>query len=149
MGIKYIVERHNVATITRREYRSLAEIRHRIRFFLAFSEDRARSAGLEPAQHQLLLAIEGLPPKTVPTVGTLARRLGVRHHSAVELANRAERARLIRRTKAADDQRVVTLALTARGKALLVKLALEHREELRRAAPALVKELQAVIRGAR
>ena len=43
------------------EYQSLAEFRYQLRCFLHFSEQAARSVGLEPQQHQLLLTIKGLP----------------------------------------------------------------------------------------
>ena len=43
------------------EYRSLADFRYQIRRFLGFSEEQVRAAGMEPQQHQLLLAIKGLP----------------------------------------------------------------------------------------
>jgi hypothetical protein len=35
------------------DYRALAEFRYQIRRFLRFSEDAARSAGIEPQHHQL------------------------------------------------------------------------------------------------
>ena len=102
---------------------------------------------MEPGQHQLLLTIEGLPKTMSPTIGAVAERLGVQHHSAVEMASRAARAGLVKRARGAADQRVVTLAVTPRGKRLLAKLSGEHRLELRSAAPALVKALRATIRG--
>jgi DNA-binding MarR family transcriptional regulator len=136
-----------MAGIARKDYRALAEMRYSIRMYLAFSEDRARAAGLDPAQHQLLLAVEGLPADLTPTIGVIAARLGIRHHSAVELASRAERLGLVKRTRVATDQRRVVLAVTRRGKDLLARLSVEHRKELRRLAPALVKALQAIIKG--
>ena len=133
--------------MTRAEYRALAELRYQIRSFLAFSESRARAAGVEPRQHQLLLAIAGLPRDQTPTISVLAERLGIRHHSAVELASRAERARLVERERSEEDQRVVTLAVTKRGNQVLEKLSAEHRAELRRSAPALARVLRAIVRG--
>ena len=67
------------ADISDTDYRALAEFRHHIRRFLRFSEDAARAAGLEPQQHQLLLAIRGLPQGTEPSIGELAERL----HSSI------------------------------------------------------------------
>ncbi|MGE0398453.1 MAG: MarR family transcriptional regulator, partial [Kofleriaceae bacterium] len=60
--------------LTDAEYQALAELRYRLRTFLAFSENEARSVGLEPRQHQLLLAIRGLPAGERPTIRTLADR---------------------------------------------------------------------------
>src|SRR5262245_38534659 len=72
------------------EYRALAEFRYLVRRFLAFSEAAARAAGLRPQQHQLLLAVKGLPAGMKPTIRVLAERLQLRHHSTVELADRME-----------------------------------------------------------
>ena len=69
-------------------FRRLAEVRHRIRQFLHFSEEAARSKGIEPQQHQLLLAVKGLPKGTRPTITALSQQLCLRHHSTVELVNR-------------------------------------------------------------
>ncbi len=69
-------------------FRRLAKFRHRIRQFLHFSEEAARSKGIEPQQHQLLLAAKGLPKGTRPTVTALSQQLCLRHHSTVELVNR-------------------------------------------------------------
>lgn len=134
---------------SRREYQALAEIRYRIRVFLAFSEARARAAGMEPGQHQLLLTIRGLPDDQRPTIGAVAERLGVQHHSAVELAGRAERAGLIARRSGTDDRREVILAVTARGERVLDALSREHRAELATSAPALLRALRAAIAGQR
>ena len=51
--------------LTYQDFESLAEFRRLIRRFLHFSEQAARNAGLEPKQHQLLLALKGLPGCTV------------------------------------------------------------------------------------
>ena len=127
--------------MSRQDYAALAEVRHRIRRFLNFSEAAARAAGVEPQQHQLLLAIKGLPPSETATIGVCAERLQIRHNSAVELANRAEQQGLVVRTPSAKDQRAVALSITARGDLILNELALVHRDELRSAAPSLLRAL--------
>ncbi len=124
------------------EYASLAEFRHQVRRFLAFSEAEARAVGLEPRQHQLLLALRGLPADTAPTIGTLAERLLVRHHTVVELADRLVRRDLIRRAASPHDGRVVLLQITRRGRDTLRRLSLAHRAELRRLGPALARTLR-------
>lgn len=118
------------APVTDREYRALADVRYTIRRFLAFSEAAARDAGVEPQQHQLLLAIRGLPEGERADLTTLAERLQVRHHSVVELAGRAEAAGLVVRIADPDDARRVILRLTRPGDALLARLSREHRDEL-------------------
>ena len=48
------------------DYQSLSEFRYKIRKFLHFSEQAARANHLEAQQHQLLLAIKGLPTGSAP-----------------------------------------------------------------------------------
>jgi DNA-binding MarR family transcriptional regulator len=127
-------------------YRSLAEFRYQIRLFLRYSEDAARAQGIEPQQHQLLLAIKGLPEEKLPTIGELAGRLQIRHHSAVELVNRLEEHGAIARRSSGDDKREVLIRLTASGERLLRALSLEHQAELTKTGPALKKALDALLR---
>ena len=134
------------ADLATHEYRALAAFRHQLRRFLAFSESRARAVGLEPRQHQLLLALRGLPEDVAPTVGALAERLLLRHHTVVELIDRLERRGLVRRARAAEDRRQARIAITARGKIALRGLSLEHRDELANLAPGLVASLRAALR---
>lgn len=129
-----------------RDYAALGDFRHQLRRFLAFSEARARAVGLEPRQHQLLLALRGLPADTAPTVAALAERLILRHHTVVELVDRLEGRRLVRRTRATEDRRQTRLAITARGQALLARLTLEHRDELATTGPALVTALRRTLK---
>jgi DNA-binding MarR family transcriptional regulator len=128
------------------EYTALADFRHQLRRFLAFSEERSRGVGLEPRHHQLLLALRGLPRDTPPTVGAVAERLLLKHHTVVELIDRLEQRGLIRRTRAPEDRRQVRLAITPRGEQLLRRLSVAHRDELARLGPALVTALRRVLR---
>jgi len=127
------------------DYRSLADFRYQIRRFLNFSERAAREASIEPHQHQALLAIKGLPTGQKATVGALAERLQVQHHTAVELVNRLQAKKLIRRTRNGADRREVVLALTNRGERVLTALTRLHRAELRSAGPVLLRVLNAVL----
>ena len=130
------------------DYRALAQFRYEIRRFLNFSEQAARDAGIEPQQHQALLAVEGLPATQRATIGVLAERLQIRHHSAVELVDRLEARGLLKRTRSHADRREVLLALTSRGAKLLTELSLSHVAELRDAGRALLRALQGVMRAA-
>ena len=135
--------------LTAEDYRHLAEFRRQIRQFVSFSEGVARHAGIEPKQHQLLLSLKGLPADVKPTIGELASRLFIKHHSTVELVNRLADAGLVVREQGKHDRREVLIRMTAAGAALLRKLSLVHRLELERSGPALAKALQSVIRNAR
>jgi DNA-binding MarR family transcriptional regulator len=123
------------------EYRALAEFRYELRRFLHFSEQAARAVGLEPQQHQLLLAIKGLPAGRLASIGELAERLQIQHHSTVELVNRTAERGLLARQRDEQDQRRVLLSLTPYGEEVLRKLTLLHRTELRSTGPALVSML--------
>ncbi len=127
------------------DYRALAEIRYRIRCFLNFSEARAREVGLEPRQHQLLLAIRGLPEDVAPTIGRIAERLQIQHHSAVELVRRAVSNDLVVKRESERDAREVLLEIRPKGERLLEKLAVGHRTELRSMAPVLTGALEALV----
>jgi DNA-binding MarR family transcriptional regulator len=130
------------------DYQALAQFRYEIRRFMNFSEQAAGDAGIEPQQHQALLAIEGLPAAQRATIGVLAERLQIRHHSAVELVDRLEAHGLLKRTRSHADRREVLLALTPRGAKLLKELSLSHVAELRDAGRALLRALQGVMRTA-
>ena len=115
------------------DYERLLGVRDGLRRFLRWSEEQATSAGVTPAQHQLLLAIRGHGEP--PSVGDVAAHLLLKHHSAVELVDRAERAGLVRRTPDPEDQRVVRLALTRTGEEHLEALAAVHLDQLGRLRP--------------
>ncbi len=128
------------------EYQCLAEIRHQIRRYLHAGELAARTLGLEPRQHQVLLAIKGLPAGVRPRVGELAERLKIQHHSAVELVNRLAVAGYVRRHRENGDRREVFLALTPKAQRTLSNLADYHYWELTEAAPVLVQALRKNLR---
>jgi DNA-binding MarR family transcriptional regulator len=123
--------------LTDADYARLLEFRTGLRRFLHWSEAQAVEVGLTPAQHQLLLAVRGHPGRAGPTIGEIADTLLLRHHSAVELINRAEAAGLVRRQPDRSDQRVVRMALTALGSRRLRQLSERHLEELDRLRPQL------------
>lgn len=123
------------------DYSALADFRYEIRRFLNFSEFAARAAGIEPQQHQALLAIKGQRPGFDTTVGVLAERMQIRHHSAVELSRRLEARGWIRRSRSGRDRREVQLRLTPRAERLLARLSVAHRDELRNAEPRLIRAL--------
>ena len=60
---------------------------YRVRQFLRVREVAARTAGVEPQQYLLLLQLKGLEGHGPVTIGVLAERLQVRHHTVVELVD--------------------------------------------------------------
>jgi DNA-binding MarR family transcriptional regulator len=124
------------------DYESLSEVRYQLRRFLHFSEQAARDTGLEPQQHQLMLALKGLPAAKRPRVGELAERLQIKPHSTVELINRLAAAGYVRRHRGGEDRREVLLDLTPKGERILMQLSLHHRAELRKSGPALIVALK-------
>jgi DNA-binding MarR family transcriptional regulator len=125
------------AKLTQSDYTALAEFRYVLRRFLDFSEKAARQAGLTPRQHQALLVIRGYRGGEPISVGDLAERLIIHHHSAVELANRLVESGLVMRLHDENDQRRVLLCLTERAIARLEELSGAHLDELSRMGPLL------------
>jgi DNA-binding MarR family transcriptional regulator len=129
------------ANLKASDYQALAELRYQIRRFLRFSEDAARAAGLEPQQHQLLLAVKGMPGGRAARIFDLAERLQIQHHSTVELVDRLAARGLVSRALGEDDRREVYVQLSPRGEHILGELTLHHKNQLRSAAPALIAAL--------
>ncbi|MBK1842182.1 MarR family transcriptional regulator [Azospirillum sp. YIM B02556] len=132
-----------VGAIRQSDYRALAEFRHTLRRFLAFSEAAARDGGLTPQQHQAILAIKGHGDGGM-SIGDLADKLLVRHHSAGELVDRLVKAELVTRLESADDRRRVVLVLTPQAEAVLEALSAAHLEELRKTKPLLLQLLHSL-----
>ncbi|MEP7285768.1 MAG: MarR family winged helix-turn-helix transcriptional regulator [Chloroflexota bacterium] len=122
--------------ITKAEYETLATFRYVLRQFLHFSEEASTAIGLTPQSHQAMLAIKGFPNRDYVTIGELAERLQIRHHSTVGLVDRMVAQDLVTR-EPASDQRYVYVKLTDRGANLLEQLTAAHRDELRRIRPQL------------
>ena len=140
-----IVERYMSDESPQPNFKAMAELRYQIRRFLRFSENAARQAGIEPQQHQLLLAIRGLPAGVTPTIGVLAERMQLQHHSTVELIDRLVDRGFLFRLRATDDRRQVLVKLSREGEDFLQKLSLHHLQELQSVGPTFVKVLQSLI----
>jgi len=119
------------------DFERLLAFRTGLRRFLYWSQTQAKSVGLTPAQHQLLVAIKGHPGGRDPAIGDLAAALLLRHHSTVELVDRAEALGLVERRGDPGDGRITRVRLTADGEARLAKLGSAHIQELRNLAPVL------------
>ena len=129
------------AVLSREQYAAIAQFRHELRRFLAFSEAAAAAAGLPAQQHQALLAIAGHRGPAAPTVGLLAERLMIAPHTAAELVSRMAAAALLTRSAAAGDRRRTELALTPAAWAVLSRLTDAHLRELEPLGPVLARAL--------
>ena len=118
--------------LSKQDFEALARFRFGIRRYLRFSEETVRSQGMTPQHYQLLLALKGFPGREWATVRELADRLKLRHHSVVELVNRAQAQRLVERAPDPADGRAVRVLLTRDGQQILARLSALHRDELRR-----------------
>jgi len=127
------------------EYRALAELRYRIRHFLQEGDTAARAAGLEPQQYLMLLAIRGLPRGSQATISTIAKRMALKHHSAVELIDRLESHGFVHRTRSQSDRRQVKVMLLPRGAKILERVARQRIGELRSSGAALADAIRALV----
>src|SRR6476660_4912075 len=98
--------------LSKHDFEALARFRFGIRRYLRFSEDTVCDHGLTPQHYQLLLALKGFPGREWATMRELADRLQLRHHSVVELVDRAQKQGLVERAPHPSDARAVRVELT-------------------------------------
>lgn len=131
--------------ITPSEYQAMAELRYRVRLFLREGDAAARSAGLEPQQYLLLLAIRGMPDGASAKIQFLADSLLIRHHSAVELVDRLENHGYVRRARGKEDRREVLVSLLPKGQRVLERVVQKRISELRAGGRQLIRAIDAVL----
>jgi DNA-binding MarR family transcriptional regulator len=136
-----------VKRISISDYRAMAELRYRIRLFLREGDASARSAGLEPQQYLMLLAIRGLPDDSPAKIQSLADSLLIKHHSAVELIDRLEKHGYVRRTRGREDRRLVLVSLLPKGQRVLERVVQQRLGELRAGGRQLIRAIDALLRG--
>lgn len=134
--------RRKKTALTKANYEALAEFRWELRKFLAFSEAAATGAGVTPQQHQLMLSIKGAPGRDLLSIGEIADRLLLRHHTVVELVDRLSDVGLVERNPDPTDGRKIQVSLTKPGNATIDKLSSIHVEELKSIRPTLRKLLR-------
>lgn len=133
-------------TLLYSDFRALAEFRYQIRKFLRMSEEASREAGIEPQQYQLLLAIKGMPAGMRACVGSIAERLQIQHHSAVELVDRLEDNGYVLRQRSEQDRREVLIVLTARAERVLRELSSYHHALLQTNGSSLIASLKGIMK---
>lgn len=123
-----------------RDFRDLADFRYAIRLFLRYAEERARASGITPQQHILLLAVRGHGSYPNISIGDVAERLQVRHHSASRLVERCVQRGLLERRADAADRRKAIVSLTTEGQRILDDITRANRRELRSLESALFRD---------
>jgi len=134
----------NFSIFTKSDYEILADFRYALRNYLRFSKNAVETAGITLQQHQALIVIIGYPGREQVTIGELAERLQIKHHSAVGLVNRLVEQGLVERRQNKEDKRQVFIGLTHKGVQVLESLAGMHREELRHLGPQLCVMLEQI-----
>ncbi|MCX8072155.1 MAG: MarR family transcriptional regulator [Candidatus Binatia bacterium] len=112
------------------ELRNLARYREALRKLFRATELAARKIGLTPQQHLLLVGAAGLGGTEGVTISRLAEFLQLRHHTVVELVDRAEAQGYVIRKENPRNKREVFVVVTPAGLRKLRQLATEHRREL-------------------
>ena len=125
------------APLSKADFEALARFRFGIRRYLRISEEIVRTHGVTPQQYQLMLALMGYPGREWATVQELADMIQLRHHSVVELIDRAQKQGLVQREPHPDDARAVRVSLTTDGEQTMSQLGALHRDELHRLGSAL------------
>ena len=143
MLLKKAERRHQLKTS---DYARLAAFRVQLRKFLRFSEDAAAKVGLTAQHYQAMLVLRASPEDEPVSINDMARKLLIKHNSAVGLVDRLEREGLIGRAPSKADRRKVELRLSAKGRQVLAKLAGMHRAELERIGPVLRRVIADVFR---
>jgi DNA-binding MarR family transcriptional regulator len=136
----------NLRPLSEPEYLALGEFRYQLRRFLRNMEEATRELGINPQQYQLVLAIKGLPEEIEPTISHLAERMQLNHNSMVELADRCEEQKLVRRSRSSTDRRQVKLSILPDGEILLRELGVAARQELQETGPILVEAILGLTR---
>jgi DNA-binding MarR family transcriptional regulator len=135
------------SSLVEADYQALADFRFGLRKFLRFSKEFLVAEGkLTPEQYEALLAIKAFPGKKGLLIGELSHRLQVKHHTAVSLAEKLVRRKLVSRRRGTSDRRKVYLTLTQSGTTLIARLAKRHRDELRGHVDELIAALRAINR---
>ena len=132
------------AKLSKTHYETLAAWRRALRQFLHFSYEAARTADIPPQQHQTLLAIKGFPGREYATIGELAERLHLKHHSVVGPVDRLAKRQLVQREVSRSDRRRIEVRLTVKGEALIERLSAVHLRELRQLRPELQRVLDSI-----
>ena len=142
-----IAKKSRAAWVVPARLKELAEFRYRMRRFLSFSEMASEAVGISAQQYQVLQVVAAVPAGQESSISYIAERMVVRHNSAVELVDRAEKAGLVRRVADESDHRRSLVEITARGGEVLTQLAERHLMEIEAEGPEIARALQMLMAG--
>jgi DNA-binding MarR family transcriptional regulator len=140
-----ITRKNKTASVDWAKLADLAEFRYQLRRFVSFSEAASESAGISAQQYQLLQVVATVPEGQESSISYIAERMVVRHNSAVELVDRAEKAGLVQRVADPKDHRRSLVETTSRGNDLLAQLVPIQLAEVRTENGELLRSLQQLI----
>lgn len=122
-------------------YIGLAAFRLAMRRFLAFSETATDAAGVTAQQYQALLVVKTHPTGAI-MIRDFAEQMLLQHNGAVQMVDRLAASKLVQRIHSPTDGRSVLVSLTAKGAAVLERLASQHVKELLKQEPLLAESLK-------
>jgi DNA-binding MarR family transcriptional regulator len=140
-----IMRKGKMASLDWARLADLAEFRYQLRRFVSFSEAASETAGISAQQYQLLQVVATVPPERESSISYIAERMVVRHNTAVELVDRAEKAGLVNRVTDENDHRRSLVEITSHGNDLLAELVPIHLAEVRTGDGELLRSLQRLI----
>lgn len=136
------IRKHKTEWAAPAKLKELAEFRYQLRKFLSFSEMASESLGISAQQYQVLQIISTVPEGRPASISYLAERMMVRHNSAVELVDRAERSGLVQRVTDESDHRRSLVQVTPRGIEVLSQLVAQHLIELEKTGPEMARAIR-------
>lgn len=140
-----VAKRQKTTTGRQERLAELAEFRFRLRRFLSFSETAAEAAGISAQQYQLLQVVTAVPEDQECSISYVAGRMMLRHNSAVELVDRAERSGLVRRVADENDHRRSLVEVTEKGSRLLRSLVEAHLGKIDEEGSEILRALQQLL----
>ena len=138
---RHSTEMSEMTPIDPEVYEGLAAFRLVLRRFLAFSEAATGAAGMTAQQYQAMLVVKTHPAGAI-MIREFADQMLLQHHGAVQMIDRLVAGGLVQRGYSPTDGRSVLVSLTAKGAALLGRLASQHVEELLKQEPLLAESLK-------
>ncbi len=89
----------------------------------------------------------GISEGKIASIGSLCKQFGLNQGNASALCKNMEKSGLIKRTRSKEDERVVTLSLTAQGKKMIERLYIKSKQSGAIFRDAPMEKLRIIIKG--